>query len=55
MALPLLERAHRGKPESAKFAMDYARVLFLGERIEARTLPRPATRRPELFESPGVH
>ncbi len=54
LALPLLERAHRGKPESAKFAMDYARVLFLGERYaEAKDLLLPYAKtnanRGELF------
>ena len=33
-ALPLLEKAHRRKPESAKYAMDYARALSLGEKYE---------------------
>ncbi len=41
-ALALLEKAHRGKPESVKFALAYARALFLAERFEqAKTVLRP--------------
>jgi len=30
-ALPLLEKAHRGRPEHLRYALDYARALFLAE------------------------
>jgi GWxTD domain-containing protein len=40
-ARPLLEAAHRGNPQSAAFALDYARLLFsLKEYAEVRSIAR---------------
>lgn len=43
-ALPLLEKAYRGRPDHLKFALDYARALFLGEKYaQARDILLPYT------------
>jgi len=41
-ALPLLEKAHQGRPENLKFALDYARALFLREKyVQAKDVLMP--------------
>lgn len=53
-ALPLLEKAHRGRPEHLRYALDYARALFLEENfLQAKGILVPYTqtdaRNGELF------
>jgi tetratricopeptide (TPR) repeat protein len=44
-ALSLLEKAHQGRPENLKFALDYARALFLRENyVQAKDVLMPYTK-----------
>lgn len=53
-ALPLLEKAHQGRPDNLEFALDYARALFFREKyVQAKDILMPyakmETSNSELF------